>query len=111
MKVLQSILMTALLVAPTVLWAKGASENMSAASKHSMLAAGHATASVGQVASGVVAVPLLAVGSVGAVSLVAADSLLNVASGVSEKNMKNSELEISDVTITVDRSPAETMNQ
>lgn len=84
--------------------AKGPSENASTASKHSVLAGSHGLKASGQVASGVIAVPLLAVGSVGALSTSAGSALVDVATGSSEQK-----LEITDKTITADRSPAEVM--
>jgi hypothetical protein len=87
-----------------------ASKNASAASEHSVKAIGHATASTAQIASAVVAVPLIAVGSVGSVAMVAGESLMNNAADDTSRPVDtNKPLEISSVTITVDRTPAEQM--
>jgi len=86
--------------------AKGASENASTASKHTLLAGKHSMKATGQIASGVVAVPLIVVGSVGAVTLSAGASLMESAKGATSEP-----LEISDVVITADRSPAEVMKK
>jgi hypothetical protein len=86
--------------------AKGPSENASTASKHSLLAGKHSLKATGQVASGVVAVPLLVVGSVGALSLGAGSSLMESAAGTTSEP-----LEVSEVVITADKSPAEAMKK
>ena len=105
MKIISIItLATTLVLSVSTAHAKGASENASAASKHSVLAASHGLKASGQIASGVVAIPLLAAGSIGALSTSAGSALIDVASG-----SKNDELEITDRTITADRSPAEMM--
>lgn len=96
----------------TSVFAKGPSENGSAASKHSVLAVGHATASGAQVASAVVAVPLIVVGSVGSVALAAGESLLDNVSAAQPKVVdKSKPLEITEITITVERNPAEQIKQ
>ncbi|MDO6720437.1 hypothetical protein Q4575_13545 [Psychrosphaera sp. 1_MG-2023] len=96
----------------TTAFAKGPSENGSAASKHSVLAVGHATASGAQVASAVVAVPLLAVGSVGSVALAAGESLMdNVSAAKPQAVDRTKPLEITEITITVERNPAERIKQ
>lgn len=88
--------------------AQSASEHASQGSRHSALASAHSTVAVGQVASGIVAVPLLVVGSAAVVSGAAGASLLDAASG-DHSIKRNEPLEISEITITVDRSPAEQM--
>ena len=90
----------------TSVHAKGPSENASAASKHSLLAGKNSLKATGQVASGVVAVPLMVVGSVGTLSLGAGTALIESATGST-----NEPLEVSEVTITADKSPAEAMKQ
>ena len=80
----------------------GASENGSAASKHSALAAAHGIKASGQVASAVVATPLLIVGSVGHVSEQLGSKLMDNAIG-------DGPLEITEKTITVAPSPKQMM--
>lgn len=105
MKIIKLItLVTMLGFSISTAYAKGPSENASAASKHSVLAGSHGLKASGQIASGVVAIPLLAVGSVGAMSMNAGTALIEVATDTAKP------LEISDKTITADRSPAEEMN-
>ena len=90
----------------------GPSDNASKASEHSVYAVGHTAASGAQVASAVVAVPLLVVGSVGAVSVAAGSELLDSARKSSRKPKHCDEpLTISDVTITVTHNPADQMKQ
>jgi len=93
-----------LILSISTVHAKGASENASAASKHSVLAGSHALKSSGQVVSGVVAVPLLVVGSIGEASREIGSGLIDVATDNNDEA-----LEISDKIITADRSPAEVM--
>lgn len=80
----------------------GASENISAASKHSVLSVSHGVKASGQVVSGVVAVPLIIVGQVGSVSLEAGESLMKNAIG-------SDELVITELTITADPAPQSVM--
>lgn len=90
--------------------AESASDNASAASKHSVLAVGHGVASTAQVASAVAVVPLATVGSVGEVSTQAANGLAKLASGGNKaENQAPETLKISDITITAQRSPKEAM--
>ena len=92
--------------------ASGPSDNASKASEHSVYAVGHSAASSAQVASAVVAVPLLVVGSAAAVSVAAGNELLDSASKASRKPKHcNEPLEVSDITITVTRNPADQMKQ
>lgn len=109
MKLLNAALIIALSLTSQISWAKNPSENASAASKHSVLASGHAMASTAQVASGVIAVPLIAVGSVGVVSAAAGSTMLDAVAGSEPVSTKKRELEVTEITITVDRSPAEQM--
>lgn len=88
--------------------AQSAVEHASQGSRHSALASAHSTVAVGQVASGIVAVPLLIVGSTAVVSGAAGVSLLDAASG-NHAIKHNAPLEVSDIIITADRSPAEQM--
>ena len=104
-----SIALSTLLLINTPVFAAGASGNASKASEHSVLAVGHATASTAQVASAAVAVPLIAVGSVGAVAMSAGQGLMDSASADKTEAVTDQPLEISEVTITVQRTPAEQM--
>jgi hypothetical protein len=89
--------------------AESASQHASKGSRHSALASAHSTTASAQVASGVVAVPLLVVGSTASASQVVGESLIDAASG-KHKIDQHDTLEITEITITVDRSPAEQMN-
>lgn len=80
----------------------GASENTSAASKHSALAVAHGSAASVKVASAVIATPLIVVGSVGVVSSGAGSALM-------ESAIATTPLEITDKTITAAPSPAQMM--
>jgi hypothetical protein len=80
----------------------GASENGSAASKHSALAAFHGTAASAKIGSAVLATPLIIAGSVGQISQQLGTSLM--ASAVAE-----GPLEITNKTITVTPSPKQMM--
>lgn len=90
--------------------AESASEHASKGSRHSALASAHSTTASAQVASGVVAVPLLVVGSTASASQAVGESLIDAASG-KHKIDKHEPLEITEITITVDRSPAEQMKK
>jgi len=110
MKKLAFLLSTLVTLNQSPAFAAGASKNASAASEHSVLAVSHATASGAQVASAVVAVPLVAVGSVGSVAMAAGDALLDSVSAKESKPVDRSQpLEISEITITVERTPAQQM--
>lgn len=103
MKTLYKILVTTLAVMSLQVSANsGASNNMSTASKHSALAASHATKASVQVAGAVIAMPLLVVGAIGTVSLEAGTALM-------EKAVMSEPLEITSKTITVAPSPQEAM--
>ena len=91
-------------------YAESASEHVSKGSRHSALASAHSTTASAQVASGVVAVPLLVVGSTASASQAVGESLIDAASG-KHKTDKHEPLEITEITITVDRSPAEQMKK
>jgi hypothetical protein len=81
----------------------GGSENGSAASKHSALAASHGTVASAQVGSAVVAIPLIVAGSVGQVSGQLGSKLMTGA-------IADGPLEITERTITVTPSPKQMMN-
>jgi hypothetical protein len=81
----------------------GGSENGSAASKYSALAASHGTVASAQVGSALVAMPLMIVGSVGQASGQLGSKLMASAIG-------DGPLEITEKTITVTPSPKQMMN-
>jgi hypothetical protein len=80
--------------------AQGSMQNLSQAMEHSALASAHAVAGSAQLVSGVVAVPLLVVGSVGAASQQAGEALWEVAN-----SPIGTPLPISEHTVTVGPSP------
>jgi hypothetical protein len=80
----------------------GASQNTSAASKHSVLAASHGTVASAKLGSAVIAIPLIIVGAIGDVSLKAGNELL-------ENALSTMPLEITEKTITAAPSPAQMM--
>jgi uncharacterized membrane protein len=82
----------------------GASQNLSAASKHSVLSVTHGIKASGQVVSGVVAVPLLVVGQVGSASLATGEALMDHA-------VASEPLTVTEMTITADPTPAKTMQK
>jgi len=90
-------------------------DHASQASKHSTLAVSHGSLATTQVASAVVAVPLLVGGSVvvsaGNASVELGESMSKVATRIAEDKHQAVELEVTEVTITIDRSPAETMKK
>ena len=96
-------------------FAEPSSSHLGKASKHSALAASHGVAGSAQVASAAIAVPLVVAGSAalsaGAASIAVADGVSKVSSSKASqvKNKQHTALEITEVTITVDRSPAEVM--
>lgn len=95
----------AVLVASTSLHSyadSGASENGSAASRHSVLAAAHGTVASVQVGSAVIATPLLVVGSVGNVAGESGVKLLDM-------TFDNKPLEVTDKTITAAPAPKDAM--
>ncbi|WP_105172734.1 hypothetical protein [Pseudoalteromonas sp. T1lg24] len=109
MKFIKSIVISSVLFAAMPYHANAASDNFIEASKHSSLATVHSVKGSAQVASGVVAVPLIAAGSVGMVSMAAGDKAMRTAKSLSKK--PDAPLEITEVTITVDRSPAHAMKK
>ena len=92
------MLILAMLVTTTHAFADGSSKNASKASKHSVLAIAHGTAFSAKVASGVIAVPLLVVGSVGIASAQAGTALMKNA-------VENAPLVITEITVTADPAP------
>ncbi len=100
------LLMGSLLVAPA--FAANSGQHLSKAGKHSVLAVSHGAASTAKVASAVVAVPLIASGSVmvvaGTISAEAGSTMIGMLD-------HNDEIIISDITVTADPSPQEAMNK
>jgi len=80
----------------------GASQNASAASKHSALAASHGTVASAKLGSAVIATPLLVIGAIGSASQYAGNALI-------ENSFATTPLEITDKTITAAPSPAQVM--
>jgi len=98
------VLITSLLATST--FAADSAHHTSQAGKHSALAVSHGAASTAKVASAVVAVPLIAAGSVmqgtGALSGSAGNALM--------ANAKNKgELKVTEITITADAAPQDVM--
>lgn len=115
MKTLSYVSCVAMLLTSFSSLAEPSSNHSGQASKHSALAASHGVAGSAQVASAAVAVPLVVGGSValsaGAASVAVGEGLSDIASTSAHK-VKHShpvELEVTEITITVDRSPAEAM--
>jgi len=117
MKTLSYITCFALGLASFSSFAEPSTEHSGKASKHSALAASHGVAGSGQVASAAVAVPLVVGGSlalsVGAASVEAGAELSKVASSKTShvKQTRSRALEVTEITITVDRSPAQAMQE
>lgn len=80
----------------------GVSQNASAASKYSALAASHGTAASAKLGSAVVATPLIIVGVIGNVAL-------HVGSALMKNAVATTPLEITEKTITAAPSPAQIM--
>lgn len=80
----------------------GASQNASAASKHSALAASHGIVASAKLGSAVIATPLIVIGAIGSVSLKAGNALM-------ENALSSTPLEITEKTITTAPSPAQIM--
>lgn len=99
MKSIKLALTLFIALSPTMSFANsGASENISAASKHSVLSISHGVNASGQVVSGVVAVPLLVLGNLGSASMASGESLMNHAIGTEA-------LTVTELTITADPAP------
>ncbi|REL37260.1 hypothetical protein DXX92_01555 [Thalassotalea euphylliae] len=105
------------MVTSSAAFAEPSTNHGSKASKHSALALSHGAAGSAQVASAVVAVPLLVGGSVavsaGVASVELAEGMSDAAtsSARSVKHHHPVELEVTEITITVDRSPTEAMKK
>lgn len=109
MKTSTLLVSTLCILSSFVCAAESASEHASTASKHAALALGHSTVSAGQVASGIVAVPLLIAGSTASASHAVGTKLIDAASGTHRHSHapQDTPLEITEITITVDRAPNE----
>lgn len=102
MKTFNNVLMMILAVTSTQSFANGGSDNASAASKHSVLAASHGVVASAKVGSAVVAVPLIVAGSVGQVSQHTGSKLMEAA-------VNDTPLTITEKTITAAPSPKQIM--
>jgi hypothetical protein len=103
MKTLNKVLLITLTMTSLQSFAdSGASQNASAASKHSALAASHGTVASAKLGSAVIATPLIVVGAIGNVSLKAGNALM-------EHAVSTTPLEVTDKTITAAPSPAQIM--
>ena len=117
MKALTYITGVSLLLASFSSFAEPSANHSSEASKHSALALSHGVVGSAQVGSAVVAVPLLVTGSVAVGAGVASMELAEGASKIASshaKRVKHAEpvkLEVTEITITVDRSPADVMKE
>lgn len=111
MKIVKKLLISTLLVISPFSFADSATEHASHASKHSVLASGHTLASGTQVASAVVAIPVIASAGVvmtsAAVEQAVSDSLNQ---SVAHHN-KNAPLVITEIVVTVEPTPAEAMKK
>lgn len=92
--------LTAAFISPV--FAADSTQHASKASKHSALAVKHGAISSAKVASGVVAVPLIVVGSAGVASAAAGSALMANA-------VDQGPLTITEITITTDPSPKAVM--
>lgn len=93
------------LILATNVLAENAVSHASNASGHSVAASGHTAVSVGQVAVSVVEIPLKVVALAGESMQTAGDSLIAVT------HRRPRPLEITEITITVDPSPQQMVNQ
>ena len=103
MKTLKQIILITLTMTSLQSFAdSGASQNASAASKHSALAASHGTVASAKLGSAVLATPLIIVGAIGNISQQVGNALM-------ENALSTAPLEITDKTITAAPSPAQIM--
>lgn len=103
MKTLNKILLITLTMTSLQSFAdSGASQNASAASKHSALAASHGMVASAKLGSAVIATPLIVVGAIGNISQQAGNALM-------ENAVSTTPLEVTDKTITAAPSPAQIM--
>jgi hypothetical protein len=103
MKKLNKVLLITLSITSLQSFAdSGASQNGSAASKHSALAASHGTVASAKLGSAVIATPLIVVGAIGNASMQAGNALM-------ENAVSTTPLEVTDKTITAAPSPAQIM--
>lgn len=92
----------ALISFSSLTFAADSSDNFSAGSKHSALASSHVVVGSAQVTASAVAIPLIAIGSVGVVSAAAGSAIL-------DSPRAYQPLEVTEITITQDPSPAQAM--
>ena len=111
MKTLTYLTCVSVLLTSFATFAEPSANHSSKASKHSALALSHGVAGSAQVASAAVAIPLLVTGSValsaGAASVALAEGLSDATTSKARKVQpaKHVALEVTEITITVDRSP------
>ncbi len=115
MKTLSYLTCVSVLLTSMTTFAEPSTNHSGKASKHSALALSHGVKGSAQVASAAVAVPLVVAGSValsaGAASIEMSEGLSKVASSKATqvKHAKKIELEVTEITITVDRAPDQVM--
>ncbi|NMP33148.1 hypothetical protein HII17_16435 [Thalassotalea sp. M1531] len=115
MKTFTYLTCVSVLLTSFVTFAEPSANHSSKASKHSALAVSHGAVGSAQVASAAVAIPLVVTGSValsaGAASVAVADGLSDATTSKARnvQPAKKVALEVTEITITVDRSPDQAM--
>jgi hypothetical protein len=104
MNLFKVTIITILLFSASNVFATGSAKSASQASKHAALSLAHGAVFSTKIVAGVVAVPLIVVGSLGAASKSAGSALLTHAT-------EETPLTISEVTITADPAPQVIMNK
>ncbi|MFT4654372.1 MAG: hypothetical protein ACJA0G_002514 [Kangiellaceae bacterium] len=108
---LTSFTASAFLVATPVAAQGGSVHHSGQASKHTVLALGHAASSAAKVATAVVAAPILVAGGLsfaaGSTALVIGDSIVGSNKRVSIHTHNDGPLEITNIVITADPAPNE----
>lgn len=102
------------LLATAPVFAQGSVNHLSAAAGHSSEALAHGVVGTAKLASGVVAVPLLVVGAVGAASTQTGAALMDEAAGTRDgvaHAQMGEPLPITDETITAGPSPAQALRE
>lgn len=115
MKTLSFLASSILLITSVSSYAEPPSQEFSHASKHSALAMSHGSKGSAQVASGVVAVPIILSAGVIVGTSVAASAIEDSASDLAKSSTSKTAhkhdvaLEITEITITVDQAPKDAM--
>lgn len=115
MKTLSYLACLTFITAPFFTYAEPASQEFSHASKHSALAASHGINGSAQVASGVIAVPIVVTAGVAIGASVASAAIEGSVSELADASARkvvhshDVELEITEITITVDQAPKDAM--